>query len=295
MPRGSDYEVPTNMVLVSVVIPTLNSANHLESCLQSIEASEGIDVEIIIVDGGSRDATLATASRHSQARIVHYPGKLLGARIAGFEAACGHYILMMDSDQQIHPDSLRRAVDKCRDGFDALVLEEASSPPTSWLSWLIALDRNMLSEIGDLQLDPVRGAALARFFSSQMLNLAMQNIPREILPVVWAHDHAIIYYEVCLLGARVGILKNAITHSEMQNLMVLLLKYYRYGRQAACYIHVKRYQDVFFKKERLRYGALPTRSYLAIVASAILLALKGIPYKLGYYSVATKIQKKVTK
>ena len=46
--------------MISVVIPVLNEAARLEGLLDALEAQEG-EVEFIVVDGGSRDATPSLA------------------------------------------------------------------------------------------------------------------------------------------------------------------------------------------------------------------------------------------
>jgi glycosyltransferase involved in cell wall biosynthesis len=53
-------------MLVSVVIPTLNSAQTLDKCLVSIKANNGRhDYEIIVIDGGSQDGTIEISRKHA--------------------------------------------------------------------------------------------------------------------------------------------------------------------------------------------------------------------------------------
>ena len=81
----------------SVLVPTLNEAAHIEHCLESlITQIPGGAGELIMIDGGSTDGTLAIAARlarqHASLRIVHNPGRLqsvgcnLGARIAASQS-----------------------------------------------------------------------------------------------------------------------------------------------------------------------------------------------------------------
>jgi len=82
---------------VSVVIPTLNSARTLGSCLTSItESSSKYEYEIIVVDAGSVDETLEIARPYVD-RILHgEPGRI--NRNIGIEIAKGDIICFTDSD-----------------------------------------------------------------------------------------------------------------------------------------------------------------------------------------------------
>ena len=98
---------------VSVVVPTLNSAKHLTECLASLRAQDYAgEVEILVVDGGSTDDTLAIARAHGVDRILANPlqtgeaGKAVGLRAAG-----GALLLSVDSDNVlVGRDWLKRMV-----------------------------------------------------------------------------------------------------------------------------------------------------------------------------------------
>ena len=87
---------------VSVVIPTLNEEPNLPFVLPRISA--WID-EIVIVDGHSTDRTLEVArDLLPHVTIVHQPGKGKGDALrAGFEAARGDLIIMLDADGSTDP------------------------------------------------------------------------------------------------------------------------------------------------------------------------------------------------
>lgn len=98
--------------MVSIVIPTLNSERTLDACLASIRAQEFApsEVEIVIADAGSTDATLAIARRHGVMQIVANPLRTGEAgKSAGMAASTGELIALIDSDN-ILPDAhwLRR-------------------------------------------------------------------------------------------------------------------------------------------------------------------------------------------
>jgi rSAM/selenodomain-associated transferase 2 len=79
--------------MLSVVIPALNVEHHLPHCLERMQAAD----EIIVVDGGSADASAALAEA-AGARVVVAPtgrGTQLGA---GAEAARGDWLLFLHAD-----------------------------------------------------------------------------------------------------------------------------------------------------------------------------------------------------
>ena len=93
-------------VVVSFVIPTLNSEETLGACLQSIleQGAPRSSYEIVIADGGSHDGTLALARTCGVDRVVENPLKTGEAgKAAGIKAAKGELIALVDSDN-ILPD-----------------------------------------------------------------------------------------------------------------------------------------------------------------------------------------------
>lgn len=91
--------------MISVIIPTLNSAAVLEKCLASIAAQDypKNKIEIIIADGGSTDGTLEIAKNYG-AKIYNNPLKTGEAgKAIGVKKANGDLIALIDSDN-ILPD-----------------------------------------------------------------------------------------------------------------------------------------------------------------------------------------------
>ena len=87
---------------VSVVIPTLNEAEHLPGALASVDWAD----EVIVVDGGSTDETVSLA-RATGARVLVVEGRTIAAqRNAGIAAAHHHWILALDADERV-TDELR--------------------------------------------------------------------------------------------------------------------------------------------------------------------------------------------
>jgi rSAM/selenodomain-associated transferase 2 len=84
--------------MLSVIIPTLNAAHHLPDCLARL-SNVG---EVIVVDGGSRDETIAIAEA-AGARVVVAP-KGRGPQLsAGGEAARGDWLFFLHADTILTP------------------------------------------------------------------------------------------------------------------------------------------------------------------------------------------------
>ena len=102
---------------VSVVIPTLNEERNVAWVLERLP--ELVD-EVILVDGRSTDRTIEVARTiRPDIRVVleEQPGKGAALR-AGFAAALGDYIVMIDADGSMDPAEIARFVDALQSGCD---------------------------------------------------------------------------------------------------------------------------------------------------------------------------------
>jgi glycosyltransferase involved in cell wall biosynthesis len=95
---------------VSVVVPARNEARNIAFVLQNLPV--GIE-ELILVDGHSADDTIAAAERLLPGiRVVRQARRGKGnALAAGFQAATGDYIVMIDADGSMHPAEIPRFVE----------------------------------------------------------------------------------------------------------------------------------------------------------------------------------------
>jgi len=94
----------------SVIIPTYNRAHLLEEALASVLAQTHDDLEVIVVDDGSTDATSALLARHvasGRVRALRQGNAgVSAARNAGLRAATGRRIAFLDSDDVWAPTHL---------------------------------------------------------------------------------------------------------------------------------------------------------------------------------------------
>ena len=106
---------------VSIIIPTLNSARYIDYCMCSIFNQTFRDFEVIVVDGGSVDDTLNHLSRYPVRIIKTRPGRSWQKNIGAYNAR-GRYLYFLDSDFYAESRVVEECVDKCREGYDAVVI-----------------------------------------------------------------------------------------------------------------------------------------------------------------------------
>lgn len=98
-------ERPCRPVRLSIVVPAYNEADYIGACLQSIledAASGGNDVEVIVVNNASTDATGNVALSYKGVKVIEEPKKgIVCARQAGYLAATGDLIANVDADNVV--------------------------------------------------------------------------------------------------------------------------------------------------------------------------------------------------
>jgi GT2 family glycosyltransferase/sugar lactone lactonase YvrE len=92
---------------VSVVVCAYNAADTIGECLSSLAGLTYPDVEVIVVNDGSKDATGDIARRFAFARVIDIPnGGLSAARNLGLANATGEIVAYTDADVRVDPDWL---------------------------------------------------------------------------------------------------------------------------------------------------------------------------------------------
>ena len=98
---------------VSIIVPIYNKEKYLEKCLDSILGQTYRDLEIILVDDGSTDNSLAICQRYAEKdlriKIYHKPnGGVSSARNLGLEKSTGTLISFADPDDSLHAECIER-------------------------------------------------------------------------------------------------------------------------------------------------------------------------------------------
>lgn len=98
---------------LSVVVITKNAANKIRNCLESIKWAD----EIIVVDGGSVDETIAIVKQYTDKIIISEFNGFDKERNKGIDSAGGDWILQMDADE-IMPGNFKQRLLRLLDGDD---------------------------------------------------------------------------------------------------------------------------------------------------------------------------------
>ncbi len=101
--------------MVSVVIPAYNAEKYIARCLQSLQNQTYGDWEAVCIDDGSTDGTPSLldslAGTEARIRVIHTPnGGVSRARNRALEEVRGEYILFLDSDDFLHPQTMELCV-----------------------------------------------------------------------------------------------------------------------------------------------------------------------------------------
>lgn len=104
-----------NQPLVSIILPVYNAQNHLARCVGSICAQTYRNIEIIILNDGSKDQSLPVCEefRQKDSRILLVDKANSGVsdtRNLGLKLASGKYVEFVDSDDYLDPDFTERLV-----------------------------------------------------------------------------------------------------------------------------------------------------------------------------------------
>jgi GT2 family glycosyltransferase len=102
--RSTVVDLRTHWPRVSVVVCAYNEAATIGECLRSLEECTYPDLEVIVCDDGSTDATLEIAQRFPFRVLELEHGGLSRGRNAGLAAATGDVVAYLDADAACHPE-----------------------------------------------------------------------------------------------------------------------------------------------------------------------------------------------
>lgn len=106
--------------MVSVLIPAYNAEKTINRCLDSILSQTYQNIELIIVNDGSKDNTLSILSDYAEKDdrilVCNQPNEgVASARNTGLRNANGNYILYVDADDWIEPNMIQRMMNLMED------------------------------------------------------------------------------------------------------------------------------------------------------------------------------------
>lgn len=101
---------------ISVIVPAYNLAQQISRCMDSILAQTHQNLELIVVDDGSKDQTFSIlteyAEKDSRVKAIHQEnGGVTSARLRGIREASGDWIGFVDGDDEIEPQMYARLLE----------------------------------------------------------------------------------------------------------------------------------------------------------------------------------------
>jgi len=135
-----------NRTSISIIIPVYNTEAYVAAAIESVFEQTFQDWELILVNDGSTDGSLAILQEYAQkdARILLLDqpnGGVSAARNNGLSVARGKYIYFLDSDDEIVPDALKMCLEYCDDKLLDFIYFDACTKANAGVN----LDRHNMS------------------------------------------------------------------------------------------------------------------------------------------------------
>jgi glycosyltransferase involved in cell wall biosynthesis len=184
---------------VSVVIPCLNEAESIAQCVlaaQRVLDEHGLVGEVVVVDNGSDDGS-GTLARMAGAQVVDEPRRGYGsAYLAGFAAARGDYIVMIDADLTYDFEEIPRFIRELDAGAELVMGNRMDAVQPGAMP--------LLSRIGN----PLMSRFLNLLFRTPVRDTwcGLRAFRRDVLPVLGLQATGMeLASEMVIRAARVGL------------------------------------------------------------------------------------------
>lgn len=138
MPHTDPADVAINGELASIIVPVFNAEPFIDQCLESLVNQSYRNIEILVLDDGSRDKSLLKLKnwKDKDPRICVYSRENRGliATLNELISLCrGRYIARMDADDYCDTDRIFFQVEALKKGLafvgsDCLIVDEMSMP-----------------------------------------------------------------------------------------------------------------------------------------------------------------------
>jgi glycosyltransferase involved in cell wall biosynthesis len=115
-------------VEISIIVPTLNEAEHIGRLLASLRSQLSVNSEVILVDGGSQDSTVKTAQSLGAKVFVLEGAREWEARNYGVAQSKGTVLMFTSADVVFPPDSLKFVLQHFRENLSLAALTGPDFP-----------------------------------------------------------------------------------------------------------------------------------------------------------------------
>ena len=195
---------------VSVVIAAYNIEEYIERCLFSVINQTLKDIEIIVVNDGSKDGTLKKIeeikSNDSRVKIIDQKNKgLVEARKSGLQLATSEYILFIDGDDWLELNCLELLYDKaCSTNSDIVIYDAYQSYDDKRVAISTVSDDNLSNNwIENLFLGKVLPCIWSKFIRLEFIKMNCIQFPDNLS---FAEDLALVS-SLFLNNPKVNVLK----------------------------------------------------------------------------------------
>lgn len=128
------------MILASLIIPALNEAEQLPTFLADLQGLRTQGCELIVVDGGSQDASCQKAEGQVDQLLTSQPGRAKQMN-CGAQAAQGEWLFFLHADTRLTPEACQRLLRLSRQEtsdwgrFDVII--EGQHPLLKLVAWMM--------------------------------------------------------------------------------------------------------------------------------------------------------------
>lgn len=275
-PRAKKEEA--SVPSVSIVVPVKNGESTIEELLDSLQKldCDKRNVEVVIVDGNSRDATRDIVQKYPFRLVLEKRAGLNVARNSGIKNSSGEIIAFTDSDCMVANDWIKRIVRDFEDSSISCVAGNANG-----------CEDGFFSEYADESMVPVMPSFEKRekldmiklFRNPAGCNIALR---RKAVEEVGYFDEAIklgfdeieLIERICRAGHKILVdPKVLVRHKHRSTLKDLLKQNFRYGRGSGFLLKRKKMKDMF-----------STWSFLSLIGSLVWISMIGL---LPFFTMTT--------
>ncbi len=138
-------------VLISIIIPIYNSEIYLKKCIESVVNQTYKELEIILLDDGSTDASREICEEYEKKdrriRLVRLTNKgVSNARNLGLKIATGEYVSFIDSDDNVDPNFIMKMYDSCKKNDTEICVVNVNYEYSNQIERPLQLETKILSK-----------------------------------------------------------------------------------------------------------------------------------------------------
>lgn len=223
--------------LVSIIVPTFNSEQFLDVCLQSIVDQTYKNIELIVVDNHSNDRTKEIAQKYTKHVFTQGPERSAQVNF-GVTKAKGEYVYKVDCDFVLDKNVVQQCMDEATKGFDAVVVHNTPDESVSWIAKIRKFEVDMYKY--DLTHSSARFVKKSVYEEIGGFN-----------PEITAGEDYDFQNKLNRRGIKTGFIEAEALHlGEPRHFWPHMKKYYLYGKDFVTYKNA----NLIESKEQLKFG-----------------------------------------